>query len=456
VTGADADRSVDADDRFGQIQQALLHRWPEDRIAPSLDRMRAVVELLGDPHRAFPVIHVAGTNGKTTVSRMIDALLTAFGITTGRITSPHLQSVRERIVLVGEPISAERFAEVYDDIEPYLQMVDAQSIGQGGPAMSTFEVLTTLGFAAFADAPVDVGIVEVGMGGTWDATNVVDAAVSVITPIGIDHVDYLGGTLSAIAAEKAGIIKDGGIAVLAGQDPDAAQVLLSRVATVGATAVAEGLDFGVVERRVAVGGQQVTLQGLGGLYDEIFLPLHGQHQAQNAAIALAAVESFLGGGQRTLDIELVRDGFAAVSSPGRMEVVRRSPTVVVDAAHNPDGFAVSLAAVREAFDFPRLIVVLGVLADKDLAGMLDHLARVADHVVVTQPTSPRALPADEAADLARSVLGDHRVSEHASLPSAVETAVALADDPDHPPAGILVLGSVVLAGEVRTLLGADR
>ncbi len=443
-----------SDPRFAVIQQSLLQRWPEDRIAPTLDRVALAVELLGDPHRAVPSIHIAGTNGKTTTARMVDALLRAFGLSTGRFTSPHLESLRERIVLNGEPISADRFVEVYDDIAPYLEMVDAQSIGKGGPAMSTFEVLTVLALAAFVDAPVDVAVVEVGMGGTWDATNVVDGEVSVICPVGFDHMEYLGDTLEQIAGEKAGIIPPNGAAVIAGQQPEAAAVILRRVLETGSSAMLEGVDFGVLDRRIAVGGQLLKLRGLAGEYDEIFLPLHGAHHAQNAAMALAAVESFLGGGAQPLDAAVVREGFGQATSPGRLEVVRRSPTVVVDAAHNPEGVAVSVVALREAFDPARLVVVLGVLADKDVDGILDVLVSVADHVVVTEPSSPRRLAADDLGDAAGRVLGDERVQVASSVADALEQAVALADDPDLPPATVLVVGSVVLAGQVRSALGA--
>lgn len=453
MTTADDASLAAADLRFAEVQQALLQRWPEDRIAPTLDRVAMAVDLLGDPHRAVPAIHIAGTNGKTTTARMVDALLRAFGLSTGRFTSPHLESLRERIVLDGEPISAERLSDVYDDIAPYLEMVDAHSIGQGGPAMSTFEVLTVLALAAFVDAPVGASVIEVGMGGTWDATNVVDGAVSVICPIAFDHMAYLGDSLERIAGEKAGILPANGVAVIAGQQPEAAAVILRRVLETGSSAVLEGVDFGIVDRKVAVGGQLLTIRGLAGEYDEVFIPLHGAHHAQNAAVAVAAVESFLGGGTQRLDVAIVREGLAQAFSPGRLEVVRRSPTVLVDAAHNPAGVAVSLAALSEAFDPARLVVVLGVLADKDVDGIVDVLVRVADHVVATEPASARALAAHDLGEAAARVLGEERVQVSTSVADALERAVALADDPDLPPATVLVIGSIVLAGQVRIALG---
>src|SRR4051794_38458982 len=299
----------DADPELARVEQALLARWPENRLEPSLTRISALLDLLGSPQRAFPVVQITGTNGKTTTARMIDELLRGFGLRVGRFTSPHLESIRERIVLDGEPISAERFVEVHDDIAPYVQMVDA---GSDVP-MSFFEVMVAMAYAAFADTPVDVAVVEVGMGGTWDATNVAEARVAVVTPVSLDHAEYLGPDVATIATEKAGIIKAGSgdgvlpdgrpdagvIAVLAHQPAGALEALVRRAIEVEATVAREGTEFGVLERRVAVGGQQVRLQGLGGEYEEIYLPLFGAHQAQNAAVGLAAVEAFLGAGAAT-------------------------------------------------------------------------------------------------------------------------------------------------------------
>src|SRR3978361_2307277 len=253
---------------LARVERELLARWPESRLEPSLTRINALVDLLGSPHRAMPVVQVAGTNGKTTTARMIDELLRGFGLRVGRFTSPHLESVRERIVLDGEPLRADRFVEVYDDIAPYVQMVDA---GSDAP-LSFFEVMVSMAYAAFADAPVDVAVIEVGMGGTWDATNVADARVAVVTPVDLDHSEYLGPAVTTIAGEKAGIIKPDSIAVLAHQQPGALDVLIRRAVEVEAVVAREGTEFGVLERRVAVGGEQVRLQGLGGGEEEIFLP----------------------------------------------------------------------------------------------------------------------------------------------------------------------------------------
>jgi len=449
--------SASAQDQLARVSRMLAVRWPESTMEPSLDRIAALVDLLGQPQRAYPVIHLTGTNGKTSTARMVDALLRAFGLRTGRYTSPHLQSITERICLDGEPLPAERFVATYDDVAPYVDLVDAR----GGPPMSFFEVLTGMAYAVFADAPVDVAVVEVGLGGVWDATNVADGTVAVVTPIAIDHTRLLGSTVDAIATEKAGIVKPGATAVFATQPAEAAAVLARRAAEVGARAAWEGTDFGVLKRRVAVGGQQLALRGLRGEYEEVFLPLFGGYQAGNAACALAAVEAFLAadiGG--ALDVEAVRAGFATVSSPGRLEPVRTAPTVIVDAAHNPAGMAATVAALAESFGLAPLVVVLAVLADKDVSGMLQVLEPAVDAVVVTENSSPRRLPVDDLAAQAVAVFGTERVEVAGRLDDAVEAAVRLVEESTAAGglagSGILITGSVVTAGEARTLLVADR
>jgi dihydrofolate synthase / folylpolyglutamate synthase len=341
---------------------------------------------------------------------------------------------------------------------PFVEMVDARSIIDGGPAMTYFEVLVAVAYAAFADLPVDVAVVEVGMGGEWDNTNVIDAEVAVVLPVDLDHTQYLGDTVEAIATEKAGIIKAGASAILAAQPEAAAAQLLRRAAEVQAQVAREGLEFGVLERRVAVGGQVLTLQGLGGVYDQVFVPLHGAHQAQNAACALAAVEAFFGAGGESgvIDLDTVRSAFAAVRSPGRLEAVRSAPTILLDSAHNPHGMRSSVAAIGESFDFRRLVAVVAMLADKDAGGMLELLEPVADEIVVTQSSSERALPADELARIAVEIFGADRVTVEARLDDAIETAVRLAEDTGDDVlsgSGVLVTGSVITAGEARLLLG---
>jgi len=432
-----------------QIVAELTARWPEHRVAPSLRRIQALVELLGDPQRAYPVIHVTGTNGKGSTAAMIESLLRALGLRTGRFTSPHVTTVNERITIDGRSITDERFDEVWTELQPYVHIVDERLID--GVRLTFFEIITAMAYAAFADAPVDVAVVEVGLGGTWDATNVVDAGVAVVTPIDLDHTHLLGGTLAEIATEKAGIIKPGAHAILAGQSLEAAQVLLQRCAEVGALAHREGIDFGLLDRSVAVGGQLIRLNGAEGPVDDIFLPLHGAHQAANAAQALAAVEAFIG--LKAVNPDVVRAGFADVRSPGRMEVVRRSPTVVLDAAHNPHGARAATAAVTEAFGFSPLIGVVAVMADKDADGLLREFEQIMNQVVVTQVASTsRGLPAEELAELARGIFGSERVRLAPRLDDAIETAIGLAEGEGMGAPGVLVTGSVVAVGEARTLL----
>jgi dihydrofolate synthase / folylpolyglutamate synthase len=438
-----------------QVEAEVTSRWGEGRLEPTKERIAALLDLLGQPQRNYRAIQLTGTNGKTSTARIIDELLRAFGLRTGRFTSPHLSQITERIVIDGEPISARTFVEGYREIAPYLDLVD----GQFDIKLSFFEVMVALAYAVFADTPIDVAVVEVGLGGEWDATNTIDGEVAVVTPIDLDHTQYLGDTVGQIAAEKAGIIKPGATAILAAQPADAAAELLRRAVAVDAAVAREGLEFGVLERRVAVGGQVVTLQGLGGTYDEIFLPLHGAHQAQNAACALAAVEAFfgVGAGSGPMDAELVRAAFAAVRSPGRLEAVRSAPTVLLDAAHNPHGMAASVAAIGEAFDFRRLIAVVAMLVDKDVTGMLEALEPAVDEIVVTENSSMRAMNADELATRAVAVFGPDRVTVEARLDDALETAVRLAEETDDgvlSGVGVLVTGSVVTVGEARVLLGA--
>ncbi len=411
------------------------------------------MQLMGEPQRTFPVIHVTGTNGKTSTARIIESVLREMGLKTGRFTSPHLHSMLERIAVGGRPIDPERFLAAYDDVAAFVELVDARSVAAGGPPMTYFEVLVAVAYAAFADLPVDVAVVEVGMGGSWDATNVVDAPVSVVTPIDVDHRHFLGDTPGVIAREKAGIIKADGIAVVGAQpDRDAAEVLIDRAADVGARIVVEGNDFGVAEREVALGGQQLSLTGLAGSYPELFLPLHGAHQAQNAAVAVAAVEAFVGGGEQALDLDVLRAGLAAVESPGRLEIVRRSPTVLVDAAHNPAGARALRDAITDAFTFVKLVGVVAVMADKDAAEMLEVLEPVLDEVVVTRNSSPRSMRPRELGELAGEVFGEHRVTVVDELPDALDRAAGMADD-GGAGGGVLATGSVVTAAEVRLLLG---
>jgi dihydrofolate synthase / folylpolyglutamate synthase len=477
---------VDIAERLREVEHEIASRRPEHKIDPTLDRIAALTSLLGDPQRAFQVVHVAGTNGKTSTTRMIESLLRERGLRTGRFTSPHLVSMRERICVDGVPLSAERFIELYEELTPYMRLVDEQQPAR----LSFFEVLTGMMFAAFADAPVDVAVIEVGLGGRWDATNVADGAVAVITPIAMDHMQWLGDTIELIAGEKAGIIKPGATVIMAQQQVAAAEVLLQEAANQGAIVAREGFEFGVLAREIAVGGQQLVLQGLKETYADIYLPLFGAHQASNAACALAAVEAFagvaeplsdeygpddreitLGPGLSSagLDADLVREGFAKASSPGRLDILRRSPTVIADAGHNPAGVAATMQALTESFNFDRIIGVVAVAADKDVEGVLAELEPVLSEIVVTTNSSPRHMPVDELAALAVEVFGEDRVLVEPRLDDAIEAAVNLADEADAADAAagsggglglpggtaVLVTGMVVTAGDAQLLLAPD-
>ncbi len=438
---------------LARVDHTLESRYPQ-RMVPDLDRIVDLLDLLGQPQRAYPSIHVTGTNGKTSTSRMADQLLRELGLRTGRHTSPHLEHVTERICIDGDPLSAQRFVALYDEIEPYAEVVD----GRHPERVTFFELLTAMSFAAFADAPVDVAVVEVGLGGRWDATNVINAPVAVVTPISLDHVGILGDTVEEIAAEKAGLIHDGATVISAPQPEAAARVLAARAQEVNATVLREGVDFGVRSRAVAIGGQLLELQGLAGVYGEVYLPLYGEHQASNAACALAAVEAFLNAREHgPLDIDAVRAAFAAVRSPGRMEVLRRSPTVLIDGAHNPAGAAALAAALEDAFGFDRVVAVVAVLGDKDAVGLLEQLEPVVSEVVVTINSSPRALPADELAAVAVEVFGEDRVAATASLDDAIEAAIGAAEaSGELGGSGVLITGSIVTVGDARHLLGGAR
>src|SRR6478736_427638 len=432
------------------VYAELLGRAPENKMEPRLAPLFRAMDVLGEPNKAFPIIHVTGTNGKTSTSRMIESVLRAHGLSTGRYTSPHLSKVTERISLDGAPVSDETFVRIWDEIRPYLQIVDAELEAEGQPRLTYFECLTILGFAVFADQPVNVAIIEVGLGGITDATNVGDGQVSVVTPISLDHTYLLGDTTEDIAHEKAGIIKPGGYLISAAQPLDAAQVLLEKAKEVGVPFRFEGVEFGVESRAVAVGGQMVTIQGIAGRYPDLLVPLHG-------AVAVAALEAFFGG-EKELDFEVLQEGFAAVTSPGRLEVVRTAPTIIVDAAHNPDGIRASAAALQEAFTFTKLVPVVGVLKEKDAEEILrelkESLGGLADEYCFTQSNSPRAVPAAELAELAVDLgFGENNVHIAEKLDDALEWAVQRAEANDDLSGAVLVTGSITLVADARILLG---
>lgn len=451
------------DDVFSveSIYAELRGRAPETEMAPRLDAMRLAMDYLGDPAHSAPVIHVTGTNGKTSTARLVERLVMAHDLRPGRYTSPHLERVNERISVDGEPVADRTFVRVWDEIRPFLQMVDARLEEQGEVPLTEFEAMTALAFAIFADAPVDVMILEVGLGGLWDATNVADAQVSVVTPIDLDHTQMLGETVEEIAREKAGIIKQDGFLVSAAQQPSVAEILLQTARENSAEFRFEGVEFGVADRTPGVGGQVLTVQGLAGRYEDIALPLLGAHQAENAALAIAAVEAFLGGGGKELSVDLVRTAFEEATSPGRLEVVRNAPVVILDAAHNPHGVAASAQAVEESFDVRQLNIVVGILQDKDARSMLNIMReKYAEspefdaRLYVTASTSPRAIPAEDLAEMAFDAgFDEDQVEVHDRLDNATVAAISDAATREELDAAVLITGSITVVGEARVLLG---
>ena len=434
--------------RLNEIAAALNKRWPENQIEPSLDRILALVDALGSPHLTYPTIHIAGTNGKTSTARMIDQLLANLGYRVGRYTSPHLESFTERISIKGEPISDLEMIKTYEDIHLYLDLIDSR---QPHP-ISYFEALTAMAFVAFAEHPVDIAVIEAGMGGQWDATNVISSQVSVMTPIGLDHMEYLGNTVEAIAQTKAGIFKPESNVVLAAQSAQVAKVLLAQVAKVSAQPFRQGVEFSLKNRALAVGGQLLSIQGVHGDYDEIFLPLYGDHQGNNAAVALAAVEVFAG---VKLDTELVQDAFSKVSSPGRCEIVYKDPTVIIDAAHNPHGVSAIANTLNAEFDFELVVGVVAVLADKDVAGILKNLATTLDYLVITENGSNRAMNKDELAKIASQYFKAEQVEIIGDMNSAITYAiekVALYNQVNDGVAAVVITGSVATAGMARSII----
>lgn len=437
----------DDQERIDAIEQALLKRWPETKIEPTLERIAALVDVLGSPQLTYPTIHLGGTNGKTTTARMIDSLLFEMGLRTGRFTSPHLESYLERISINGQPIDPKAMIFSYNDIAAYLDFMDTKF----DTPISFFEAMTALAFAAFAEHPIDVGVIEVGMGGEWDATNVVDADVSVIMPIDLDHTEYLGSTIAEIAKTKAGIIKEGGFVVLAQQQPEAAVELLKKAAEVGADIAREGIEYVIESRALAVGGQLLTIKTPKDTYEEIFLPLHGKHQASNAAAALVAVEAFFG--DQELDYEAVLAGFANVQSPGRCEVLHRDPTIIIDAAHNPHGAKAISETIQGEFTFDEVIGIVASMADKDVRGALVEFEKVMDSIIVTKNSSSRSMEVSDLEKIASEVFGADRVFAADSLDAAIDKAIKDSVRPlSEETLGILITGSVVTVGEARTIV----
>lgn len=433
--------------RADAVYDTLLSRAGERWVQPRKERTARILELLDDPQKTYRVVHITGTNGKTSTARMIESLLRAHGLRTGLFTSPHLERFTERIMIDGEPVDDAAIADAWDEIEPFVSIVDAEFDKTGDAPLTFFELLTVLAFVAASDAPVDVLVLEVGMGGSWDSTNTADGDVAVFAPIAIDHADRLGDTIAAIAEVKAGIIKEGAAVVSAQQPDEAAEVLRRVAAEKNATIAFEGDEFGLAEQKLAVGGQLLTIRGLAGTYVEEYLPLYGAHQGHNAALSVVAVESLIGAGSQHIAGDIITDGLQGSTSPGRLQLLGIAPTVVVDAAHNPHGAKALAQSLDDSFDFDEWGLVLGILADKDAAGTIAELAPAASHVFATAPETERASDADTIADLVEAA--GHRATVHPSLADAADAAREWAASSDR--RAVVIAGSIVLAGEAIAL-----
>ncbi|WP_448257254.1 bifunctional folylpolyglutamate synthase/dihydrofolate synthase [Microbacterium aurum] len=437
--------------RADAVYAALLTRQGEQWVQPRVERTRRVLELLGDPQATYRVVHLTGTNGKTSTARIVESIVRAHGLRTGLFTSPHLERFTERVMIDGEPIDDGLVADAWDEVSPFVDLVDAELAAAGDAPLTFFELLTVLAFVAFADAPVDVAVIEVGMGGSWDSTNTADGDVVVFAPIDLDHADRLGNTIAEIATVKSGIIKPGAAAVSAEQNPAALEVLKAAADARSASLAVEGDAFGLTAQSLAVGGQQISVQGLAGTYDELYLPLYGAHQGHNAALAIAAVESLIGGAEQPLATDVVADGLAQVTSPGRLQLVGVAPTVLVDSAHNPHGARALVSALEDSFDFDEWGIVLGAFGDKDIAGIVSTVVPAAAHVFATAPDSDRAADPDALADLVEAA-GAH-VTVHRDLAEAAEAAREWAAASDR--RAVVIAGSVVLAGEALQLAAEE-
>lgn len=404
---------------------------------PGLERMAALLAMLGDPQDAYEVIHVAGTNGKTTVSRVAASLLVAHGLRVGTTISPHLEAIEERLMLDLVPASPAAFVESVRDLAGFVELFEARTAFEP----TYFELSTALALSHFAASAIDVAVVEVGMGGRLDATNVIDAEVAVVTSIARDHIEWLGDTLEAIAGEKLAIVKEGSVLVTGPLPTSVAPLARARTAEMGATHAEWGRDYAIREARIAVGGWSLDVSGVHGEYDDLYLPLHGRHQAVNAVVALAATEGLFG---RALDPDAVVEGFATASSPGRIEVASRDPFVIIDGAHNPSGFEALTTTLLEEFGDRAWVVVLGAMGDKELAEMVKHLAGMTEEVFVTAVDHPRAIQPAELAAVIDDVLGIRATvvdDPHGALAAAIDRAGSAGS--------VLVAGSIYLVGELR-------
>ncbi len=428
-----------------RVYEELLTRVGEANPRPRIEPVRRLAELVGSPQLSYPVIQVAGTNGKTSTSRAIESLVRAHGLRTGLFTSPHLVDFTERFQIDGVPVKGKVLADAWDELRLPLEVLDAQLAAEGMGAITFFEALAVLAFTLFADAPVDVAVIEVGMGGEWDATNIADAQVAVFTPIDLDHTAVLGTDIETIARTKAGIVKQGSTVVTAAQDSAALVELVEAAEREDARIFVSARDFDVTEDLLAVGGRQVSLRGLHGHeYDPAFVPLYGAHQAQNVSLAVAAVEAFFGA-ERPLPEEVLDEGLGGLTSPGRLQLIGNEPIVYVDAAHNPHGAEALARAVTESFAFTELALVTGMMADKDAEGVLAALLPITDALFLSPVDSARTLGVEDLYQVSGRFERDGITEVSESLTEALDAAREWAGQSDG--RAVLVAGSVLLAGE---------
>ena len=430
------------------VLEELMKRVPENKIRPRLEPTRRAVELLGDPQRSYRVIHITGTNGKTSTTRFIERILREHGLRTGRFTSPHLLKFTERMAIDGEPVRDEVLYGVYLDIEPILEMVDQELATNAESPLTFFEALSVLGFAVFADAPVDVLVLEVGMGGAWDSTNVADGDVAVFTPIGLDHMERLGNTISEIAETKSGIIKQDALVVSSDQSVDALEVLQRVSGEKAEELFVLGNNFSVQSYEPTPTGQRVVVSGLAGIYGPYEAPVFGIHQSANLAVAIAAVEAFLGGGKLPIADDVLRSAVADLSSPGRLQLVRTEPPILLDGAHNPAGAKTLALSLKSEFSDKPLVGLLAVLSDKDVEGLLSELADCFDSVVVTASSSNRSLEVASLAAVATQKL-QARIESVSGFQDALERARTIAREIG---GMVVVTGSISLVGDVLQIL----
>jgi len=436
-------------EKIQYIEKSLMARVPEHKLRARLEPTRRAVELLGDPQKMYRIVHVTGTNGKTTTTRIIERILREFGLRTGRFTSPHLIDLNERIALDGESIPIDRMFDVFKDIEPILNLVDQELLAEDDLRLTFFEALAVLGFACFADALIDVLVLEVGMGGEWDSTNVADGDVAVFTPIDLDHMDRLGNTITEIATTKSGIIKPGAAVLSSVQKPDALTVLEAKSKDIADSFNLYGKDFQITKYSEDEAGITFSMTSLTGGYEDLFIPLHGEYQAFNAALAIASVEQFLGSAQNSLPLDVLRPALADVSSPGRLQTISRNPRILLDAAHNPHGARSLAHSLEHSFNSPHAVGVISVLGDKDSRGVLEALETVLSEVIITKSSSIRATEIDELYSLALDVFGADRVSVSEELELALDLASTKANQV--PGGTVVVTGSITLVGDVLKL-----